>query len=48
LRAAQTFDLAGHRVEAIAQYKAALARPNVYDTRRQAEKGLNKPYIRTD
>jgi tetratricopeptide (TPR) repeat protein len=48
LRAAQAFDLAGHRVEAIAQYKAALARPNVYDTRRQAEKGLNKPYAQTD
>jgi len=45
LRAAQMYDLAGHRVEAIAQYKAVLVRPNVYDTRQQAEKGLNKPYI---
>jgi predicted Zn-dependent protease len=48
LRAAQAYDLAGHRVEAIAQYKATLARPNVYDTRQQAEKGLNKPYIQTN
>ena len=45
LRAAQINDLAGDRAEAIAQYKAVLARPNVYDTRQQAEKGLNKPYI---
>jgi tetratricopeptide (TPR) repeat protein len=48
LRAAQAYDLAGARQEAIAQYKAVLARPNVYDTRRQAEKGLNKPFIQTD
>jgi predicted Zn-dependent protease len=48
LRAAQVYDLAGHRVEAIAQYKATLARPNVYDTKQQAEKGLNKPYIQTN
>ena len=48
LRAAQVYDLAGERDEAIAQYKAVLARPNVYDTRRQAEKGLNNPFIQTD
>src|SRR5262245_48255618 len=45
LRAAQAYDLAGDRVEAISQYKAVLVRPNVYDTRQQAEKGLNKPFI---
>ncbi len=45
LRAAQTYDLAGQRAEALAHYKAVLARPNVYDTRQQAEKGLNKPFI---
>jgi len=45
LRAAQVYDLAGRRDEAIAQYKAVLARPNVYDTKQQAEKGLNKPFI---
>lgn len=45
LRAAQAYDLAGHRVEALAQYHAVLARPNVYDTRQQAEKGLNRPFV---
>ncbi|HEY6400658.1 MAG TPA: tetratricopeptide repeat protein [Blastocatellia bacterium] len=45
LRAAQVYDLAGNRDEAIAQYKAVLTRPNVYDTKHQAEKGLNKPFI---
>jgi hypothetical protein len=44
LRAAQVLDLAGQRDEAIAQYKAVLARPNVYDTREQAEKGLKQPF----
>lgn len=44
LRAAQVYDLAGERKEAIAQYKAVLARPNVYDTRQQAEKGIKQPY----
>jgi hypothetical protein len=45
LRAAQMHDLAGDRQEAIAQYKVVLARPNVYDTRQQAERGLIKPFI---
>ena len=45
LRAAQMCDLAGERQEAIAQYNAVLTRPNVYDTKQQAEKGLNKPFI---
>jgi tetratricopeptide (TPR) repeat protein len=45
LRAAQMYDLAGERQEAVAQYKAVLARPNVYDTRQQAERGLSKPFI---
>jgi tetratricopeptide (TPR) repeat protein len=44
LRAGQVYDLAGNREEAIAQYKAVLARPNIYDTQMQAEKGLNKPF----
>jgi hypothetical protein len=44
LRAAQVFDLAGQRNDAVAQYKAVLARPNVYDTREQAEKGLKQPF----
>jgi tetratricopeptide (TPR) repeat protein len=45
LRAAQMYDLAGERQEAIAQYNAVLSSPNVYDTKQQAEKGLNKPFI---
>ncbi|HKQ73944.1 MAG TPA: tetratricopeptide repeat protein [Blastocatellia bacterium] len=45
LRAAQMYDLAGERKEAISNYNAVLARPNVYDTKQQAEKGLNKPFI---
>jgi tetratricopeptide (TPR) repeat protein len=45
LRAAQVYDLAGARQEALAQYKEVLARPNVYDTRQQAEKGLNRPFM---
>ncbi len=44
LRAAQVYDLAGRRDDALAQYKAVLARPNVYDTREQAEKGLKHPF----
>jgi tetratricopeptide (TPR) repeat protein len=44
LRAAQVYDLAGLRTEAIAQYKAVLSRPNVYDTREQAQRGLKEPY----
>lgn len=44
LRAAQVYDLSGQRNEAIAQYKAVLGRPNVYDTREQAERGLKQPF----
>jgi tetratricopeptide (TPR) repeat protein len=44
LRTAQIYDLAGQRSDAVAQYKAVLSRPNVYDTREQAEKGLKQPF----
>jgi len=44
LRAAQVYDLAGQRDAALAQYKAVLARPNVYDTREQAERGIKHPF----
>lgn len=44
LRAAQVYDLSGQRNEAMAQYKAVLTRPNVYDTRAQAERGLKQPF----
>ena len=44
LRAAQAFDLIGRRDEAIAQYRAVLARPNVYDAHELAQKGLREPF----
>jgi hypothetical protein len=44
LRAAQVYDLAGNRTQALTQYKAVLARPNVYDSREQAERGLKQAY----
>jgi tetratricopeptide (TPR) repeat protein len=45
LRAAQMYDLAGERQQALTQYKEVLARPNVFDTRQQAERGLTRPFI---
>ena len=44
LRAGQVYDLASKRNEALAQYKVVLMRPNVYDSRDQAQKGLKQPY----
>ena len=44
LRGAQALDLAGRRDEAVAQYKAVLARPNVYDSHEDAKKGLKEPF----
>ncbi len=44
LRAAQVYDLGGQRDEAISQYKVVLSRPNVYDSRVQAERGLKEPF----
>jgi tetratricopeptide (TPR) repeat protein len=44
LRAGQTRDLDGKREQAIVQYRQVLARPNVYDSREQAARGLKKPF----
>lgn len=44
LRAAQALDLAGRRKDALAQYNAVLARPNVYDSQAEARQGLREPY----
>ncbi len=44
LRGAQALDVAGKRDEAVAQYKAVLARPNVYDSHEDARRGLKEPY----
>ena len=49
LRAAQALDLAGKRKDAVAQYQAVLARPNVYDSQDEAKQGLREPYhIKTE
>ena len=44
LRAGQVYDLAGKRTQAMAQYQAVLTRPNVFDTREQAERGIKQPF----
>jgi hypothetical protein len=44
LRAAQSFDLAGKRNDALAEYRVVLSRPNVYDTYEQARRGQKEPY----
>ncbi|MFN2597151.1 MAG: tol-pal system YbgF family protein [Pyrinomonadaceae bacterium] len=44
LRAAQSLDLAGKRADALTQYKAVLARPDVYKAHDEAERGLREPY----
>ena len=44
LRAAQAFDLAGKRDEALTEYRIALSRPNIYDSLEQARRGLKEPY----
>jgi len=44
LRAAQSFDLAGKRNEALAEYRVVLSRPNVYDSYDQARRGQKESY----
>jgi tetratricopeptide (TPR) repeat protein len=44
LRAAQSFDLAGKRNDALAQYRAVLERPNIFDAHDEAKHGLREPY----
>src|SRR5215475_15601027 len=46
LYAARSLDLAGKRNDALAQYRAVLARPNVYDAHDQAQSGLKEAYKR--
>ncbi len=48
LRAGQVYDLAGKRTEAVAHYKSVMSRPNVYDTREQAERGIKQPFRGSD
>jgi len=47
LRAAQALDLAGKRNEALAEYRIASSRPNIYDSLEQARRGLKEPYKQT-
>ncbi|HWF87410.1 MAG TPA: hypothetical protein VN659_01200 [Pyrinomonadaceae bacterium] len=44
LYAARSYDVAGKRDEAVAQYKEVLARPNVYDAHDEAKRGLRQAY----
>src|SRR5436190_2814165 len=44
LYAARALDLAGKRNDALTQYRAVLARPNVYDAHDQAQAGLKEAY----
>jgi tetratricopeptide (TPR) repeat protein len=46
LYAAKALDLAGKRNDALAQYRAVLSRPNVYDAHDQAQTGLKEAYKR--
>jgi len=44
LFAARSYDVAGKRDEALAQYKEVLARPNVYAAHDEAKRGLRQAY----
>lgn len=44
LRAGQSYDLAGKRNEALAQYRIVIARPDIYDSQSEAKRGLREPY----
>ncbi|MCA1557766.1 MAG: hypothetical protein LC731_04405, partial [Acidobacteria bacterium] len=44
LRAAQAYDLAGRRNEALAQYRIVVTRPDIYDSQGEAKRGLREPY----
>ena len=46
LNAARCLDLAGKRNDALTQYRAVLARPNVYDAHDQAQSGLKEAFKR--
>src|SRR5437868_4135827 len=46
LYAARALDLAGKRSDALNQYRAVLARPDVYDAHDQAQRGLKEAYKR--
>ncbi len=44
LRAGQSLDVAGQRMLALAEYRAVLLLPNVYDSQEEAKRGLREVY----
>ena len=44
LRAAQAWDLAAKRNDALSEYRIVLGRPNIYDSVDQARRGLKEPF----
>ena len=44
LYAARSFDLAGKRDDALAQYRQVLLRPDIFDAHDGAKKGLREPF----
>ncbi|HEY0323088.1 MAG TPA: hypothetical protein VGC66_19180 [Pyrinomonadaceae bacterium] len=44
LRAAQAYDLAGKRNEALAQYRIVITRPDIDNSQAEAKRGLREPY----
>lgn len=44
LYAGHSFDLAGKRNEALAQYRAVLTQPKIYDAHEQAKAGVKEPF----
>jgi len=44
LRAAQSLDLVGKRPEALAEYRAVLTGPDLYNLHQEARRGLREPY----
>jgi hypothetical protein len=47
LRAGQSLDLAGKRIEALGEYRIVVTRPNTYNSLEQARRGLKEPYKQT-
>lgn len=44
LRAGQSFDLAGKRNAALAEYRIVIGRPSIGDLQEQARRGIKEPY----
>jgi len=48
LRRAQLYDLEGDRAKALDDYAIAAARPNYWDSKKEAKQGLKKPFTEED